>query len=181
MHLAYRKTSAFRDGVKIPIAKAQEIARRLKAVRVARRISQIDLARWAECSQPSVVKWERGRTLPNENALRRIAYALGVPVEYLLGMNGFDVDLDALTPCAGYPGIFLSVEEAALRHAQHKVNDTRQTDVKLTHPLGGRVPDAAQIALAEKRRLAKMTPEERAEAQFFQNLAAGRKLFYGDL
>lgn len=58
---------------------------RLKATRVARRMTQLELARAIEVFLESVKSWERGTTNINELNLKKISDVLGVSEEYLAG------------------------------------------------------------------------------------------------
>lgn len=57
----------------------------LKAIREAKRLTQVDLARKAKVTQAYIAQLEAGaKRNPSLGTLRRIAKALGVPVERLL-------------------------------------------------------------------------------------------------
>ena len=58
---------------------------RLKDLRLKRNISQNDLATETKISQPSINFWERGKCLPNANAIIVLANYFGVTTDYLLG------------------------------------------------------------------------------------------------
>ena len=58
---------------------------RLLAARAARRLSQADLARRAGIQPSALCHFETGRRRPSFDNLRRLADALGVTADYLLG------------------------------------------------------------------------------------------------
>ena len=58
---------------------------RLKALRLKCNKSQKDLAMETNLSQPSINFWERGKCLPNANAIITLANYFGVTTDYLLG------------------------------------------------------------------------------------------------
>ena len=57
---------------------------RIKHERRARRLSQAQLGRAADISQPTISQIERGRIVPNPKELERLASCLGVPQTELL-------------------------------------------------------------------------------------------------
>lgn len=58
---------------------------RLRAARKSKRLSQTDLAKKADLLPSAVSHFENGRRSPSFNNLRKLADALGVTVDYLLG------------------------------------------------------------------------------------------------
>lgn len=58
---------------------------RLRAWRLKRGLTQEDLARKADVPTISVSHFETGHRFPNAESLRRLADALGVSTDYLLG------------------------------------------------------------------------------------------------
>ena len=58
---------------------------RLKTLRLKRNKSQKDLATETKISQPSINFWERGKCLPNANAIITLARYFSVTTDYLLG------------------------------------------------------------------------------------------------
>ncbi|MDE6472584.1 MAG: helix-turn-helix domain-containing protein [Clostridia bacterium] len=60
-------------------------SKRLKELRLERNKSQKDLALETNISQPSINFWERGKCLPNANAIITLANYFGVTTDYLLG------------------------------------------------------------------------------------------------
>ena len=57
----------------------------IKRLRAARGLSQYDISKSLGVSQPTVAGWERGRTEPSNDMLRRLARYFGVTTDYLLG------------------------------------------------------------------------------------------------
>lgn len=58
---------------------------RLKEQRLARGLSQKQLAELLDTTNSSVCDWERGRTEPDGDALLKLAECLNVSTDYLLG------------------------------------------------------------------------------------------------
>lgn len=58
---------------------------RLRALRQARKMSQLALAREAKVTKLTIINIEAGRTLPREETLKRIARALDIPAEEIKG------------------------------------------------------------------------------------------------
>ena len=58
---------------------------RLKSLRLNCNKSQKELATETNISQPSINFWERGKCLPNANAIITLANYFGVTTDYLLG------------------------------------------------------------------------------------------------
>ncbi|WP_194954729.1 helix-turn-helix domain-containing protein [Sphingopyxis solisilvae] len=63
---------------------AQRFGANLKRLRIARGLSQADLAAALEVSAPSISGWEKGRARPKADRLAALASLLGVPVSKLL-------------------------------------------------------------------------------------------------
>ena len=59
-------------------------ARRLRMLSKARGITQVDMAKTFELSQPAISKWFNG-TIPTPDKLPKLSAFLGVSVSYLLG------------------------------------------------------------------------------------------------
>lgn len=60
------------------------LSARLKTTRKKRGLSQTALANLVQVSQPTVANWERGDHIPRQDALKRIATALGTDPAWLL-------------------------------------------------------------------------------------------------
>lgn len=60
-------------------------AKKLKALRQEKGLSQNDLAKMLYVSQQTVGSWETGRTTPNPETLSKIVSILGVSADDLLG------------------------------------------------------------------------------------------------
>lgn len=60
---------------------------RLKEQRIAKGLSQKQLAELLETTNSSVCDWERGRTEPDVNALQKLSLFLEVSADYLLGLS----------------------------------------------------------------------------------------------
>lgn len=60
---------------------------RLKTLRIQRKMTQSELAKKIYISQPAYSKYEVGTASPNPETLSKIADALGVSVDYLLGSD----------------------------------------------------------------------------------------------
>ena len=73
---------------------------RLREWRLKRGLSQEALARKAEVPTPSVSHFETGHRFPNTESLRRLADALGVSADYLLGRvtDPIGEEIDAADP-----------------------------------------------------------------------------------
>ncbi len=63
---------------------------RLRAVRVARGLSQRDVAAFCRVHYSTVSYWESGRMKPRRSAARRLARLLDTPVDVLMTMNDND-------------------------------------------------------------------------------------------
>lgn len=61
---------------------------RIRELREAAGFSQMDLARQMGVSGPSVIQWEKGRTLPTADKLPRLADLLGCSIDALYGRTG---------------------------------------------------------------------------------------------
>jgi len=62
-------------------------ANRLLWSRLRRDYTQVDLAKQAEIDQAQISNYEAGRREPNIENLRRIAQALDITADYLLGLT----------------------------------------------------------------------------------------------
>lgn len=68
----------------LPTMKDGQVTR-LAIARVARGANHYALARAIEVDAEEIVRWERGETRPTRSKLRRIALALGWPLESFYG------------------------------------------------------------------------------------------------
>ncbi len=59
---------------------------RLKELRVAHEMSQMQLARAVGISQSAIAKWELGKTEPTASAIILLAGFFGETTDYLLGV-----------------------------------------------------------------------------------------------
>ncbi|MFT5042354.1 MAG: transcriptional regulator with XRE-family HTH domain [Hyphomicrobiaceae bacterium] len=83
-----RKSSAKRSSEQSePKKKLPIFARRLRAARELRGLSQGDLAARAVLQQPAVSFYERGSRRPSYGNLRKLADALEVTADYLIGRS----------------------------------------------------------------------------------------------
>ena len=58
---------------------------RLKELRLAQRLSQMELADKTGISQSAIAKWELGKTEPTASAITTLADFFGESTDYLLG------------------------------------------------------------------------------------------------
>lgn len=63
---------------------ASPLAMRIRSLREAAGISQAHLAELVFVSRQTVINWEKGRTLPDAESLRRLSTALGITLDALL-------------------------------------------------------------------------------------------------
>jgi transcriptional regulator with XRE-family HTH domain len=82
---AMRKTGMRRDGMQ---DLRQIFSQRLRDARRTKSYTRFDLAREAGIRENYIILYENGRRLPNLKNLQRIADALGVSADYLLGLEG---------------------------------------------------------------------------------------------
>jgi len=62
-----------------------EFKDRIKALRVSKPISAIDLAKALNISESAIRMYESGRAMPSAETMLRLADVFDVPVDYLLG------------------------------------------------------------------------------------------------
>jgi transcriptional regulator with XRE-family HTH domain len=98
------------------------ISERIKAARKECLLTQEDLAKKAGISIMSTRRYESGERSPNLDTLERIATALDVPIERLLGREVIMSDL--LPPQNRLTQMDLTEEEVSL------INDYRKSDVR---------------------------------------------------
>lgn len=83
---------------------------RLKACREQRQLTQLDLAERAGLPSTSISHFENGVRKPSFDNLRRLAQALDVPTDYLLGLTET-------------PGDGTQVAQRLARHVQHSSSE----------------------------------------------------------
>jgi transcriptional regulator with XRE-family HTH domain len=66
----------------------QIFSQRLKDARTAKSYTRFDLTIKARIPENLLLQYEKGRRMPSPLALRRLAEALEVSVDYLLGLEG---------------------------------------------------------------------------------------------
>ena len=71
-------------------------AQRLSAARKFRRLSQEELAQKTQLKQSAISQFETGRRSPSFENLRRVADALEISADYLLGRSSF-VEIPAIS------------------------------------------------------------------------------------
>ena len=64
-----------------------EFKDRLREVRTARGLSQMQLAKMLNISQSAVAKWELGKTEPTASAIIKIAKFFDESTDYILGLT----------------------------------------------------------------------------------------------
>lgn len=64
--------------------------KRLKELRIESGLSQIELANMIQTTNDSIYSWEKGRSQPSIEAIRKLCSALGVSSDYLLGLERED-------------------------------------------------------------------------------------------
>jgi transcriptional regulator with XRE-family HTH domain len=123
------------------------LARRLRAERADRRITQAQAGAFLGVAQPTYAGWEVGRSTPDASHLHRIAEFLGVDADEAAALTEvpFVVDADAWPEL----GRILGRRRQALRLTREqlaqKVGVTRSTIVNWE--LGYRVPRVQQLSL----------------------------------
>lgn len=73
----------------------------IRELRLKKGLSQTELAEVCGVHQTAVSQWEKGRTTPDAESLRRLAEALGVSADQILGTAGEGVKRH-LVPVLGY-------------------------------------------------------------------------------
>lgn len=101
--------------------------RRLKQALFLRDMKQADLARATGVSESKISCYVGGRYKPNGETLRKIASALDVPPEWLLGFGEMSI-----AQLVERPDDDLTDEEVALLEAYHKADETKKQIVRLT-------------------------------------------------
>lgn len=62
-------------------------AKRLKEIRVENELTQKQLAEILQTTDDSIYSWEKGRSQPSIETLRKICVALNVTADYLIGIK----------------------------------------------------------------------------------------------
>ncbi|MCE6334787.1 helix-turn-helix domain-containing protein, partial [Acinetobacter baumannii] len=68
--------------------KTETIGQRIRALRRAKKMTQMQLAKIAGVSSPAVTEWEKDSYLPKAASIEAMANAFGVSTEYLLTGKG---------------------------------------------------------------------------------------------
>ena len=89
-------------------------SQRLRALRQARGLSQVDLARELGVTKQSVSNWENDNIQPSIEVLVRLAGVFSVSTDYLLGL-----DAGELLDVSGLPG-------EVIAHLRQLVEDLRR-------------------------------------------------------
>lgn len=63
---------------------------RLKEIRLERGMSQVDLAQMIHTTNDSIYSWEKGRSQPSIEMIRKLCESLSVSADYLLGLERDD-------------------------------------------------------------------------------------------
>ena len=63
---------------------------RLKESRLEKGFSQVELAKMVQTTNDSVYSWEKGRSQPSIEMIRKLCVALSVSADYLLGLEKDD-------------------------------------------------------------------------------------------
>lgn len=81
------------------VADIESFGARLRRLRMARRISQSEIAGALGVSVPSISGWEKGRSQPKRSRVRALADILGVSTGELLGEEGGGYSTDRFAEC----------------------------------------------------------------------------------
>lgn len=101
---------------------------RIKALRKARKLSQIELAQKLNISKQSVSNWENNNILPSIEMLKKIAVFFSCSTDYLLEMD----HPDSFIECAN-----LTLEQKA--HIQQLIRDIQKLNDELEIQKNGRL------------------------------------------
>ena len=86
---------------------------RIRLLRVANAMSQVELAKKLNVTKQSVSNWENDNIQPSIEMLVKLSKIFGVPTDYLLGLDDRQyIDVSGLT-------------EIQIAHVQNIVNDVR--------------------------------------------------------
>lgn len=89
---------------------------RIRELRAARKMSQVELAKALGVSKQSISNWENDNIQPSIEMLVKLAQVLSVPTDYLLGLNEKDfLDVSGLSP-------------EIIAHIRQIVDDFRQAE-----------------------------------------------------
>ena len=61
--------------------------KRLKEIRIENKLSQVDLAKAINVTQPAIARWEAGSQIPNIEVAIALAKYFKVSTDYLLGLE----------------------------------------------------------------------------------------------
>lgn len=103
------------------------ISQRLRRALFLTGMKQADLVRATGYSDGKVSSWVNGKYKPNAEALSKLASALDVPADWLLGKDFPAAEITRTTFAPSY-----SDEEISLVRAYRKADDTKKQIVKLT-------------------------------------------------
>ena len=131
---------------------------RIKEIRQAKQIRQIDLAKALGVSQSTLSTWESGRYEPDLSTLNKLADFFGVPIDYILG-RGQDISYALLDG-----GEHFRIDDATHREVmefagyakeQKKAPSEDEAElVELTELFGKLTPENRTILLAAAKGLA---------------------------
>lgn len=106
--------------------KMPDFAYRLKQIRIAKRVTQKELADYLSVSQNAVFNWENGKREPSIDTISKIADYFQVHPSYLTGWS--ENELTAKVSSWGIDAIIAhSKEEKELLNNCRKLNQTGQT------------------------------------------------------
>lgn len=63
---------------------------RVKEIRIERGLTQVELAAIVQTTNDSIYSWEKGRSQPSVEMIRRLCVALRVSADYLIGLERDD-------------------------------------------------------------------------------------------
>lgn len=98
------------------------LGERIKTLRMAYNLSQVDLAKKLNVSKQSVSNWENNNILPSVDMIKKLAAFFSCSTDYLLEMEQEHNLLD-------FTG--LSIEQKA--HIQQLINDMQLLNEELNH------------------------------------------------
>ncbi len=100
------------------------LGEQIKTLRVARQMSQVQLAKKLGVSKQTVSNWENDNVPPSVEMLKKMAVTLSCSSDYLLELDSSRTIIDVTC---------LSVEQTA--HIQQIIDDFRILNQKITEPL----------------------------------------------
>ena len=90
------------------------LSQQIRSLRLARKMSQVELAGLLGVTKQSVSNWENDNIQPSVDMLERIASVFAVPTDYLLGLDTREyLDVSGLSP-------------AVVAHLRQLVEDLRR-------------------------------------------------------